>query len=411
MDEMKDQKIKIAITGHVDHGKSTVIGRLLLDSGSLSEDRIEEIEKTAKENNEKVNYAFLLDNLKEEREQGITIDTTQAYLKKKDKEYVLIDSPGHAEFITNMITGSAQADAAILVLDAGEGVCEQTKRHAFILSMLGITQLIVVINKMDTVTNKEAIYQKVKREVLEYLDSFMIDVVYTIPVSAINGENIVSRSSGLNFYKGPVLWEALEALHIKREEKNNTAILPVQDVYDVKGQKMYVGRIEAGKVRSGCELFLPGTGRKLHVERIMKFQENREEYETGDSVGLLLEKSQMLKRGDILCTPGEGILPVRHIRATILWLSKYQLGVGEKITLHCLTQETDCAICQIYRKMNSSDLSIMEDDKCQINELEVCDVEIGLESPLVVSSDLSVLRKIVLIKNKNICGNGLVIQC
>lgn len=177
MDEMKDQKIKIAITGHVDHGKSTVIGRLLLDSGSLSEDRIEEIVKTAKENNEKVNYAFLLDNLKEEREQGITIDTTQAYLKKKDKEYVLIDSPGHAEFITNMITGSAQADAAILVLDAGEGVCEQTKRHAFILSMLGITQLIVVINKMDTVTNKEAIYQKVKREVLEYLDSFMIDVV------------------------------------------------------------------------------------------------------------------------------------------------------------------------------------------------------------------------------------------
>lgn len=410
---MKDKKLKIVITGHVDHGKSTVIGRLLLDSGSLSEDRIKEIEKIAKDSKEIVNYAFLLDHLKEEREKGITIDTTQAYLKKDGKEYVLIDAPGHVEFITNMITGSAQADAAILVLDASEGICEQTKRHSFILSMLGITQLILVINKMDTVDYSEAVYRQLKKEILGHLASFHLEVVHTIPVSAIKGENIVTKSPELSFYQGPTVWEALEDLHCKNVEEANVTIVPIQDVYEVDSKKLYIGRIETGKASTGCQLFLPAKGKEINIKQIMKFQESRDEYEAGDSVGLLIDESLHLERGDILCTPGTEISPVLNLRATILWLSHYKLSIGEKFTLHCLTQEADCYINKIYRKMDSSDLSIIEDDSTQINDLEVCDVDIVLESPLIVSNrkDLSMISKIVLVKNNNICGNGIVINC
>lgn len=410
---MKDKKLKIVITGHVDHGKSTVSGRLLLDSGALSNDRIKEIEKIAKDSEGKVNYAFLLDHLKEERENGITIDTTQAYLKKNGKEYVLIDAPGHVEFITNMITGSAQADAAILVLDASEGICEQTKRHLFILSMLGITQLILIINKMDTVNYSESVYWKLKKGIEEYLAAFHIEVVHTIPASAIKGENIVKKSPKFRFYHGVTLWEALDDLHCKNKEKTNVTIVPIQDVYELDNKKLYVGRIEAGKVSSGCQLFLPAKEKEIKIKRVMKFQESRDEYEAGDSVGFLIDDSKQLARGDILCTKGIDISPILNLRATILWVSHDKLSIGEKFTIHCLTQEADCYINKIYRKMNSSDLSVIQDENTQINELEVCDVDIRLESPLVVSNrkDLAVISKIVLIKNKNICGNGIVMDC
>lgn len=407
--DMKDKKLKIVITGHVDHGKSTVIGRLLLDSGSLSEDRIQEVEKIAKEKKENVNYAFLLDHLQEEREKGITIDTTQAFLKKDGKEYVLIDAPGHVEFITNMITGSAQADAAILVLDAKEGICEQTKRHSFILSMLGIKQLILVMNKMDLVDYSESVYLKLEAEIRAQLAAFHIEAIHTIPVSALNGENILTRTPKLDFYKGPTLWEALEDLHGKKEEVSTT-LLPVQDVYEIENEQVYVGRIEAGKVSKGCSLVLQENGEEVHIKKVMKYLDDREEYEVGDSVGFTIEEEKQLGRGDVLCSKEAAASSVHKIRATILWLSHEKLHVNEKFKIHCLTQEVDCSISKIMRKMDSSDLSILDDDNSQINELEVCDVEIEIDGSFVVSNqkELVALSKIVLIKNKNICGNGLV---
>ena len=203
--------MKIVIVGHVDHGKSTLIGRLFFDTGCLPEEKIEEVRKTCEALGRDMEFAFVMDHLEEERSQGVTIDTAQTFFNTDKRSYVIIDAPGHKEFIKNMITGASQAESAILIVDAEEGVREQTKRHAYILSLLGLDQVIVVINKMDLVNYKEETFNKLKDDVTAFLSSIKIKPSFVIPISAKEGDLVAKKLGRMEWYKGPTVLQALDA--------------------------------------------------------------------------------------------------------------------------------------------------------------------------------------------------------
>ncbi len=235
------QALKFVIVGHVDHGKSTLIGRLLYDTGSVSPDRLEDIKKTSKEQGKEIEFAYLLDHLEEERQQGITIDTTQAFFKSQKRRYVIIDAPGHVEFVKNMITGASQAEAGVLIVDAKEGIREQTKRHAYILSMLGLKNVMVVFNKMDLVGFKEEAFNVLMKDTKDIMDSINISVKLYIPISAIKGDNVAQRSKNTKWYKGPTILESLDLLEGKVFQQKKSLIFPIQDVYKIESKRIAVG--------------------------------------------------------------------------------------------------------------------------------------------------------------------------
>jgi len=254
--------LKIVIVGHVDHGKSTLVGRLLHDTGSLPEGKFEQIQQSCKKRGMPFEWSFLMDALQAERDQGITIDTTQIGFKTAKRNYVIIDAPGHKEFLKNMISGAAQSEAALLVIDAKEGVKEQSKRHGYLLHLLGVRQIAVLVNKMDAMNYSEEIFASIEKEYHAYLSEVGVTPTFAIPVSAREGDNIVSPSVNMQWYKGPSVLEALDGFAYAPASNNLPLRLPVQDVYKFDERRIIVGRIESGTLSVGDELlFSPGGAR------------------------------------------------------------------------------------------------------------------------------------------------------
>ena len=252
-------RLKIVIVGHVDHGKSTLIGRLLFDTHSLPDGKIEQVQKACAAEGMEFEYAFLLDALLEEQEQNITIDTTQIQFQTARRPYVIVDAPGHREFLKNMITGAASADAAIVLLDAGEGLQEQTRRHGYLLSLLGIKQVLVAINKMDLVDFSPAIYRQLTLDFRAFLAPYGIEPIAFIPVSAKLGHNIVAPSERMPWYAGDTLLQALDTLKEPLAPLDRPLRFVVQDIYRFDERRLVVGRIESGRLAVGDELtFWPG---------------------------------------------------------------------------------------------------------------------------------------------------------
>jgi small GTP-binding protein len=265
--------LKFVLVGHIDHGKSTLIGRLLYDTNSLPPDRIAEVKKASKEKMDgEIEFAFIMDHLREEREQGITIDIAHTFFSSKKREYVIIDAPGHVEFVKNMLTGASQAEAALLIVDAKEGVEEQTKRHANLVSMLGLGQIIVVINKMDLVDYKEDKFNSLKKEVDKFLSSIKQRPDYYIPISALKGDNVAKHSEQMNWYKGMTVLESLDSLKNEIPLEDKSLIFPIQDVYKISGKRIAVGRIEAGSLSKGMEVKILPDGGKTTVKSKDKYK-------------------------------------------------------------------------------------------------------------------------------------------
>ncbi|MEW6170794.1 MAG: GTP-binding protein, partial [Candidatus Omnitrophota bacterium] len=225
---MNSSTLKFVIVGHVDHGKSTLIGRLLFDTDSLPPDKVEEMKQVSKEMGRGPEFAFIMDNLKEEREQGITIDTAQIFFRTPKRRYVIVDAPGHVEFVRNMMTGASQAEAGFLIVDVKEGSQEQTKRHAYILSMLGLKQVVVLLNKMDLVSYSSEKFWQVKSEVQNFLDTINIKPKAYIPISASKGDNIANKSNNMAWYNGPTILEILDSLEDKLSTEKEPLVFPVQ---------------------------------------------------------------------------------------------------------------------------------------------------------------------------------------
>ncbi len=256
------EQMSIVVIGHVDHGKSTVVGRLLADTKSLPEGKLEDVKAQCKRNSKPFEYAFLLDALKDEQDQGITIDSARCFFKSEKRQYIIIDAPGHIEFLKNMISGAARAEAAVLVIDAKEGVQENSRRHGYLLSMLGIRQVVVLVNKMDLVEYDQSVYDAIEAEYTEFLAKVGIQARYFIPVSAREGDNIASRSELSNWFSGPTVLESLDNFEKEPSPVDQPFRFPVQDIYkfteEDDDRRIVAGRVETGVARVGDEVvFLP----------------------------------------------------------------------------------------------------------------------------------------------------------
>lgn len=407
---MERQQLKFVIIGHVDHGKSTIIGRLLYDTGSLHTDKIEEIKKTSSDLGRDIEFAYLLDHLEEERLQGITIDTAQVFFKTDKREYVIIDAPGHIEFVKNMITGASQAEAALLIVDATSGIKEQTKRHATIISLLGIDQIIVAINKMDSAGFNEDVYNNLKDEVGAFLNAFNISALNYIPISALKGDNITKPSSNMPWYKGNTILECLDFLKNRSLADEQALIFPIQDIYKIDEKRIAVGRIETGKITQGKKVKILPEWRITKINSIEKFLESPQICYAGESIGITTEDAVFIDRGDIICEADAKPKVTDNFKANVFWMSKDGYIRGEKILLRCATQEIICKIEKIHKRINSSSLEVIEEDAGELKNLEIGEVLIKAKRPIVVETFKAVqeLGRFVLVNNDNISAGGII---
>lgn len=400
--------MKIVVTGHVDHGKSTLIGRLLYETGAVPEDKLNELKALSKDQNGQIDFAYLLDYLKEEREQNVTIETTQTWFRTKKREYTIIDAPGHVEFIRNMITGASRADTAVLIVDAGEGCREQTKRHAYILSMLGIRNVVLVINKMDLIQYKQERFISIRQECLDFLEKISIQALECIPVSAANGDNIASRSDCMDWYQGNTLLQGLDDMK-ERKEQDKLLTYSVQDVYCLEDRRLIAGRVESGTVRPGLEVsVLPGS-RKAVVKTVEKLGEQLSEASRGESIGISTYEPVYAEAGNIM-TDGT-LQPACEYRANIFWINSTALKLGEKIKIKCLTQASDCLVNELFRRIDTATLEPLETEGGMIQELEMCEVLLKTKKPIVMARLIQheSLGRFVLVRDRDICGYGIVI--
>src|SRR6266513_5083588 len=280
--------LRIVFVGHVDHGKSTLIGRILHDTDSLPEGKIDMVKKACAAEKMEFEFAFVLDALLEEQKQNVTIDTTEIRFKTKRRKYIIIDAPGHKEFLKNMITGASRADAAVLVIAANEGVREQSRRHAYLLSMLGIKQLIVVVNKMDLADFSEKKFEEIEKEYRKFLAELGLDARVFVPASAKNGDNVASASKKLKWHRGPSVLEALDLLEPQKLDVDLPLRFCVQDVYRFDERRIIAGRVETGKLRVGDELVFSPANKTSKVQSIEEWGGGNGESAAiaGDSVGI-----------------------------------------------------------------------------------------------------------------------------
>ena len=408
---MKNQKpLNFVIVGHVDHGKSTLIGRLLYDTESLPPDKLEEVKKISKEHGRETEFAFLLDHLEEERKQGITIDTTQVFFNTPDRDYVIIDAPGHVEFVKNMITGASQAEAAVLIVDIAEGVKEQTKRHSYMLSMLGLKQVVVVINKMDLVDFSQEKYDSVCKDTREFLATIDITPKHYIPISGIKGDNIANRSENMDWYDGPTFIENLSELKNNLPSEDKELILPVQDIYKIGDKRINAGRIESGTLTAGESIKILPSNQETKIKSIEKFLEETDCATSTECIGFVTQDSVFLDRGDVICRSGKEPKVDDRIKAKMFWMSKKPFSLDQKLTIRCATQEIKCRVEAIEKRINSSSLELIAENADRLENLEVGEVIIKTKKPIAFKSfnEVQELGRFVMVQDETIVAGGII---
>ncbi|MBO0751299.1 MAG: phosphoadenylyl-sulfate reductase, partial [Bradyrhizobiaceae bacterium] len=335
--------IRIVIVGHVDHGKSTLIGRLLSETGSLPEGKIEQLRVVSARRGMAFEWSFLLDALQTERDQGITIDTSQISFRTPARDFVLIDAPGHTEFLRNMITGAAQADAALLIVDAAEGVRDQTLRHAYLLHLLGIRQVVAVINKMDRVSYDGSRFRAVADEITGHLAGFGLKPAAVIPISARHGDGVMARTPSIAWYQGPTVTEALDRFAPAQPATALPLRLPVQAVYKFDDRRIVAGRLSSGAIAVGDEIEVTPSGRRAVVRSIEAWPvtgRGPEAASAGQSVGITLDRELFIARGDMIARRQQPAAAGRRLTARIFWLHETPLEAGATVTVRIGTAET-----------------------------------------------------------------------
>ncbi|MEW5896115.1 MAG: GTP-binding protein [Nanoarchaeota archaeon] len=410
--EKAKEYLNFVIVGHVDHGKSTLIGRLLYDTNSLPEGLIDEVKKTCDMLGRELEFAFILDSLEEEREQNITIDTTQTFFKTKKRDYVIIDAPGHKEFIKNMVTGASQAEAAILIVDAKEGIKEQTKRHSYVLSLLGIKQVIVVVNKMDLVGYQVEEYNKIKRELLKFLSNVNIRPRYVIPISAKEGDNIIYKAGNMSWYSGITVLEALDSFIPEKNIEDRPLRFPVQDVYKIDEKRINVGRVESGIIKKGEKIVILPEGKKTRVKSVEKYLQQVTKAKAGESTGIVTEDAFFLDRGMVICHEHNQPRVTNRITANVFWMAKLPFDLSQPITMKLATQEIRCKVERIIQKINSSTLEKIEEDMGCLRELEVGTIVLKTSNLIVVDNFNQVpgLGRFVFELDGNTCAGGIITE-
>jgi len=353
-------KTNLVVIGHKDHGKSTLIGRLLYDSNAIPEQKLQEVEAELKKaGDEGFRFAFLLDTLEEERRGGLTIDIMQTPFKTKEHLYTIIDCPGHREFMKKMFTGASQADAALLVVSAKEGIQDQTKQHAFLVRTLGIEQLIVAVNKMDEANYEEAKFKEICDELLPILNSLDYRNPAIVPLSALKGENVFNRTQKMPWYRGSSLIETLDrTVRSSASPIDKPLRACVQDVYQLENKKVVVCKILTGILEEGEIVNFDPSGEEGLVTRIEMFGREIEKAGPGDPVGLIVNKLKEAKRGEVVSFRRNRAKVARSFVGEIVLFSNIEVRNNNVLIIRCGTAENKCKVQKILERIDPINLTV-----------------------------------------------------
>jgi bifunctional enzyme CysN/CysC len=403
--------VRIVIVGHVDHGKSTLVGRLLHETGSLPEGKLEMLKAVSARRGMPFEWSFLLDALQTERDQGITIDTTQIRFRTNARDVVLIDAPGHAEFLRNMITGASQADGAVLIIDALEGVRDQTRRHGYLLHLLGVRQVAVVVNKMDRVDFDKARFDEISAEISAHLTGLGVTPSAVIPISARDGDGVAGRTARMDWYDGPTVVEALDALEPARSAEALPLRLPVQAIYKFDDRRIVAGRIESGKLAAGDEIVIMPAGKIAKIRSVEGWPATPlGKQGAGRAVGITLDRELFVERGDIIAHAGNSPRDTRRLRARIFWLHERPLSKGDQVLVRLGTREARASVVAIEKAVDPGDLA--SDESTSIAKNHVGEIDISLAHPIAADpyADNPRTGRLVIEIAGRIAGGGLVLS-
>ena len=383
--------LRFTTAGSVDDGKSTLIGRLLYDSKAIFEDQMDQLQKTSKQRGEEgINLALLTDGLRSEREQGITIDVAYRYFATPKRKFIIADTPGHIQYTRNMVTGASTANLAILLVDARHGVIEQTKRHAFIASLLQIPHIAVCINKMDLVDFKKEKFEKIKSDFKKFSSRLEIKDVNFIPISALNGDNVVERSKNMSWYEGSTLMHLLENIHIGSDHNHVDCRFPIQYVVRPQSKKYpdyrgYAGRIEGGVFKKGDEITILPSGFSSKIKSIDTFNGPISEAFSPMSVCMTIEDDFDISRGDMFVRENNQPHSKQDIDLMICWMNTKKMIIRGKYTIRHTTQTARCIIKDVKYKIDINTLHREEEDK-SIGLNDIGRISIRTTKPLFVDS-------------------------
>lgn len=401
--------LKIVIGGHVDHGKSTLIGRLLHDTDSLPPGKAEELEALSRKRGMALEWSFVLDALQTERDQAITIDTTRVWFSWNDRRYAIIDAPGHREFVRNMLSGASEADAAVLVVDVAEGVSEQTKRHAQLLQMLGIRQITVVLNKMDVAGYERARFEDVVRETKSMLAALGLHPHSLIPISARNGENLLHRSANMPWYEGVTLLEALAQFNPVNALVDAPLRMRVQDVYRTDGIRIAVGRVESGSIAVGDTVLLSPMNSRATVRTIERWNAPARTIATaGESIGVTFNEPVFVNRGDLVSHVQQPPVLDYAFRAACFWLDEAPPEIGEQVTVEFAATKTRAVISGVESVMDSATLQQLNTQQIPRYAVVTLRLRSAALIPLDEHQSMPASSRLVLVRGRDVVAGGVV---
>ncbi|MDR3170215.1 MAG: GTPase [Treponema sp.] len=417
MDEQLE-RMNIVITGHVDHGKSTLVGRLLADTKTLPQGKLESVKDSCKKNGRVFEYAFLLDALDDEQKQGITIDSARIFFRSPLREYIIIDAPGHIEFLRNMLSGASRAVAAVLVIDAVEGVAENSKRHGLILSLLGISQVLVAVNKLDVLNYDEAVFEHIKNEYEQYLATLKVKPLAFVPVSAREGKNITKQALEMPWYTGKTILEVLDSFQNLPEDEEAFFAMPLQDVYrfsnDNDERRIYAGTIVSGEVRPEDKVrFLP-SNKEAHIDRIEGWNAPEKTVaKTGEASGFTLREGIYVKRGEVMVKADENT-PVSvgtKIKANLIWLGETPLVFNKDYLFKLGSAKTTAMLEKIDCFLGESSHGESVQEISELRRHECGSVVLSLAHPIAFSTfyDNPSLGRFVMVDGYDAAGGGIVV--
>ena len=408
MPAVRDQ-LKVAVVGHVDHGKSTLLGRLLHDTDSLPEGKLERVREACQRRGVAFEYAFLLDALQAERDQGITIGTSHVWFQSTGRDFVLIDAPGHKEFLKNMVTGAAASDAALVIIDANEGVKEQSRRHGYLLHLLGVRQVAVAVNKMDLVGYRHDRFSAIEAEYAAYLSGIGVEAAFILPVSAREGGNVVARSTAMDWWSGPTVLDALERLRPATPAYDLPLRLPVQDVYRFD-RRVVVGRIESGTLRVGDRLLFSPSNNVATVRSIEAWNVHPSPLSAsaGECVGFTLDDQIFVERGDVASHDKTPPIETDVFRARLFWLGSKPLAPDARFRMKINTTDAEVRVQAVEGVIDTGDLSSSPADQVERN----CVAEVILQADRLLAVDEFAAApstgRFVLVDGYDIAGGGTI---
>lgn len=399
--------VEIVFLGHVDHGKSTLIARLLIDTGTIGAARLAEVMSASQRRGGPLEISYLLDSLQIERDQAITVDSSRIWFTYREKRYAIIDAPGHEQFVKSMISGTSEASLAVLLVDAAQGVLEQTRRHLALLGPLNIGRVIAVVNKMDSVDFDQAAFERVATVVEQLCVQRGLACDRPIPVVARDGDNVVRASDRMPWYNGPTLLDAMATFDVASTVACREFRLPVQDIYRHDDRRILVGTAQSSGVAPGDLISIMPAGYTAKVQEIVRFPHDPRPIEDGDAIGIVLDRQAFVEPGDVVSAPDQAPAVASAINATIFWLDAQPLRSGDLVTLRLGTRDVDAEVASIKHRLEIETWNDVAADAVGLND--IAQIALVASKPVAVDTTAgSVLSRFGIYRQGRICAGGVV---